>query len=225
VEVFRLVPAMCTVAVAVLVAAVFEALTASYGLIVAALSGGVALLGAGVLAAAITTAMKWALVGRITARNHPLWSSFVWRNELTDNFFEVLAVPWFARPWLGTVPLNLWLRSLGARVGRGAWCETYWLPEPDLVRLGEGSCVNRGCVLQTHLFHDRVLSIDAVELGDGATLGPNGIVLPATIGAYTTVGPASLVMRGEMVPPRTRWLGNPIVAWSPGHTGEVRGHG
>ena len=56
--------------------------------------------------------------------------------------------------------LNLWLRSLGARVGRGVWCETYWLPEADLVSLGAGSTVNRGCVVQTHLFHDRILSMD-----------------------------------------------------------------
>jgi non-ribosomal peptide synthetase-like protein len=219
VEVSRLVPAMCTVAVAVLVAAVFEGLAASYGFAVAALSGGLALLGAGVLAAMITTVVKWALVGRISTRSTPLWSSFVWRNELADNFVEVLAVPWFARPWLGTAPLNLWLRSLGARVGRGVWTETYWLPETDLVRLGDGSCVNRGCVLQTHLFHDRVLSIGEVELAEGATLGPNGIVLPAMVGAHATIGPASLVIRGETVPPWTRWIGNPIVAWSPGPSG------
>ena len=34
--------------------------------------------------------------------------------------------------------LNLWLRSLGARIGRGVWCETYWLPEADLVALRDG---------------------------------------------------------------------------------------
>jgi non-ribosomal peptide synthetase component F len=29
-----------------------------------------------------------------------------------------------------------------------------------------------------------------------------------------TVGPASLVMRGDEVPPSTRWQGNPIVPWN-----------
>jgi non-ribosomal peptide synthetase-like protein len=70
-------------------------------------------------------------------------------------------------------------------------------------------------VLQTHLFHDRVMSIDTVVLRDGATLGPHGVILPAAmIGDNTTVGPASLVMRGESVPPGTRWFGNPIAAWN-----------
>ena len=53
--------------------------------------------------------------------------------------------------------------SLGARIGRGVWCETYWLPEADLVDLGDGATVNQGCVVQTHLFHDRVLSMDTVS--------------------------------------------------------------
>ncbi|MEU8272562.1 Pls/PosA family non-ribosomal peptide synthetase, partial [Sphaerisporangium sp. NPDC049002] len=215
VEICRIVPAMFTVAVAVLVAATLEFFAASFGFGVAALLVGLVLAGAGVLAATITTAAKWALLGRIAPGNRPLWSSFVWRNELADNFVEVLAAPWFAEAWLGTAPLSLWLRSLGARVGRGVWCDTYWLPEADLVRLGDGVTVNRGCVLQTHLFHDRVMSIDKVVLRDGATLGPHGVVLPsATVGENTTVGPASLVMRGESVPPRTRWFGNPIAAWS-----------
>ncbi|MFC4529286.1 Pls/PosA family non-ribosomal peptide synthetase [Sphaerisporangium dianthi] len=215
VEICRVVPAMCTVALAVLVAATLEFLASSYGFPVAAALVGLVLAGAGIVAAAITTVAKWALVGRIAAGNRPLWSSFVWRNELADNFVEVLAAPWFAEGWLGTAPLNLWLRSLGARVGRGVWCDTYWLPEADLVEVGDGASVNRGCVLQTHLFHDRVMSIDRVVLRNGATLGPHGVVLPsATIGQDTTIGPASLVMRGETVPARTRWFGNPITPWS-----------
>ncbi|TMR97092.1 amino acid adenylation domain-containing protein [Nonomuraea basaltis] len=214
VEAFRVVPAMFAVALAVLVAAAFEGLAARYGFAAAAALGGVVMLAAGVLAAAVATAAKWALVGRIRAGNRPLWSSFVWRNELADNFVEVLAAPWFAQPWLGTAPLNVWLRSLGARIGHGVTCDTYWLPEADLVSLGDGACVNRGCVLQTHLFHDRVMSMDAVTLEAGATLGPHGVVLPAArVGADTTIGPASLVMRGEAVPGRTRWFGNPISAW------------
>jgi acetyltransferase-like isoleucine patch superfamily enzyme len=69
--------------------------------------------------------------------------------------------------------------------------------------------------VQTHLFHDRIMSMDGVTLAEGATLGPHGIVLPgASIGARTTVGPGSLVTRGDAVPADSRWLGNPISAWN-----------
>ena len=50
----------------------------------------------------VTTAAKWLLVGRMRPGSHPLWSSFVWRNELADTFVEVVAAPWFARAVTGT---------------------------------------------------------------------------------------------------------------------------
>ena len=214
VEVCRLVPVVVAASLSLGVVTVLVAVAGSHGWWAAALVSGLVLLVAGALAAAVTTAAKWALVGRVTATDHALWSSFVWRNELADTFVEVVAAPWFARGTLGTPVLAVWLRSLGARVGRGVWCDTYWLPEADLVELRDGVTVNRGCVVQTHLFHDRVLSLDAVVLKQGATLGPGSVVLPAaTLGRHATVGPVSLVMRGESVPDKTRWIGNPIGPW------------
>jgi non-ribosomal peptide synthetase-like protein len=202
---------MCSVALAVLVLAGIATLGFPLGLLLA----GVLLGAAGIVACLVAAAAKWLLVGRFQARNHPLWSSAVWRGELADTFVEVLAVPWLIGSAGGTPLMSWWLRALGARVGRGVWCESYWLPEADLVHLGDGATVNRGCVVQTHLFHDRILRMDQVTLSAGATLGPHGIVLPGTtIGAHTCVGPASLVMAGEQVPAGTRWLGNPVSAWN-----------
>ncbi|MFD9958625.1 Pls/PosA family non-ribosomal peptide synthetase [Amycolatopsis sp. NPDC058986] len=214
VELCRIVPVMCGVALTVLVAGGFLALASAYGFVVAALLGGPLLLAAGVVAALVATIMKWLLVGKFRDIEHPLWSSFVWRNELADTFVEALAVPWLIGSVGGTPLLTAWLRTMGVKIGRGVWLETYWLPEADLVRLGDGATINRGCVVQTHLFHDRIMSMSPVTLDEGATLGPHGIVLPgASIGARTTVGPGSLVTRGDAVPADSRWLGNPISAW------------
>ncbi len=214
VETCRLVPMMVNFAIGVGVLAAVQAVALRAGYGWAALSGGIVLLIAGAIAGGIAVAAKWLVVGRIRDDEHPLWSSFIWRNEVSDAFVETVAAPWFARAASGTPVMNLWLRALGAKIGRGVWCETYWLPEADLVTLGDGSTVNRGCVVQTHLFHDRIMRMDTVVLEDGATLGPHCVALPASrIGAGATVGPASLVMRGDEVPAATRWQGNPIAPW------------
>jgi non-ribosomal peptide synthetase-like protein len=182
-------------------------------LFTAALSG-IVMMAAGAVAAGTAVAAKWLLVGRIREGEHPLWSSFIWRTEVADCFVELVAAPWFARTAVGTPALVWYLRALGARVGHGVWCETYWLPEADLVRLGDNATVNRGCVVQTHLFHDRVMALDAVELDEGATLGPNSVILPAaSLGRAATVGPSSLVMRGEFVPADAYFTGNPVIPW------------
>ena len=214
VETSRVLPLMVTFALGVATLAALQAIALRVGYGWTALAGGVVLLIAGAIAGCVAVAAKWLVVGRIRNDEHPLWSSFVWRNEVADTFVETVAAPWFARAASGTPVMNLWLRALGAKIGRGVWCETYWLPEADLVTLGDGSTVNRGCVVQTHLFHDRIMRMDSVVLEQGATLGPHCVALPASrIGAGATVGPASLVMRGDEVPPSTRWQGNPIAPW------------
>ncbi|MCX4683581.1 amino acid adenylation domain-containing protein [Kitasatospora purpeofusca] len=214
VEVCRLVPVLASGALGALTLAALSWLAVAWSPLAAALLSGPVLLASGTVACAVAVAAKWVLVGRFRAVEHPLWSGFVWRNELADTFVEVLAVPWLVGAVPGTPVLNLWLRALGAKVGHGVWCESYWLPEADLVTLGDGVSINRGCVVQTHLFHDRIMRMDTVVLREGATLGPGGIVLPgSTVGARSTLGPASLVMRAESVPADSRWLGNPIEVW------------
>ncbi len=216
VETFRFVPVVVTFAIGVAVLFAIQFLAVTFGWVWAGLATGLILLAAGAIAGGIAVVAKWLVVGRITAIEHPLWSSFVWRNEVSDTFVETVAAPWFARAASGTPVMNLWLRALGAKIGRGVWCETYWLPEADLVTLDEAATVNRGCVVQTHLFHDRIMRMDTVVLEQGATLGPHCVALPAArIGAAATIGPASLVMRGDEVPPSTRWQGNPIAPWLP----------
>ncbi|WP_423924181.1 Pls/PosA family non-ribosomal peptide synthetase [Frigoribacterium sp. 2-23] len=213
-ELSRVVPVVVTCGIGLGLVFSLAALTLVWGPWWTVLVSGAIMLAVGAVAAGVSTAAKWLLIGRVRPGEKPLWSSFIWRSETADVFTEMCAAPWFARAAAGTPALVWWLRSLGASIGRGVWTDSYWLPEADLVELGDGSTVNRGCVVQTHLFHDRIMSMDTVTLDAGSTLGPHSVVLPAAvIGSHATVGPASLVMRGEDVPTGTRWSGNPIGPW------------
>ncbi|MGE2834136.1 Pls/PosA family non-ribosomal peptide synthetase [Mycobacterium sp. SMC-4] len=215
VETCRVVPVIVTFALGVAVLGALQAVAVQLGWWWTVPVAGAVLLTVGAVAGAVAVIAKWLIVGPIRAGEHPLWSSFVWRNEVADTFVETVAAPWFARAAAGTPVMNVWLRALGASIGRGVWCESYWLPEADLVTLADGSTVNRGCVVQTHLFHDRIMRMDTVTVETGATLGPHCVALPAArIGAGATVGPASLVVRGDEVPASTRWQGNPIAPWT-----------
>ena len=216
VETLRLAAVMVSFLIGVGVLFAMQIAADKRGVVVAVLLSGLILLAAGAVAGLVACVAKWVVVGPIRPSEHPLWSSFVWRNELSDAFVETVAAPWFANAATGTPALTLWLRSLGAKIGKGVWCESYWLPEADLVELGDGANVQRGCVVQTHLFHDRVMAIDHVRIGAGATLGPHCVALPASgVGESATVGPASLIMRGDVVPAHTTWQGNPIAPWTP----------
>jgi non-ribosomal peptide synthetase-like protein len=168
---------------------------------------------AAVCATLFTVAVKWILIGRYRPGEHPLWSSFVWRDEILNTCQEQLAGAWLLRTAIATPLMSAYLRLMGANVGRDVWCESLNLTEFDTVTLGDGCAINRHAVVETHLFHDRLMRIGPSTLGPGATLGPATATLPdTTIGAQCTVGGRSVVMRGERLPSGTRWHGLPVLA-------------
>jgi non-ribosomal peptide synthetase-like protein len=171
------------------------------------------LLGAGVCAVTLTVAAKWLIIGRYRPGEHPLWSFFVWRDEIINSVQDRLARTWLLNEALGTPLMSVYLRATGAKVGRDVWCETMGLSEFDVVELGDGCVVNRTACIETHLFHDRLLRIGPATLGPGSSLGPASAVLPDTaLGAGACVGGRSVVLRGEELPPGTRWHGAPVVS-------------
>lgn len=211
IETMRLLAPMASAMILAGVLAGLTALLHDGGLGLAWLSSGVMLMVAGAVAVGITAGVKWVCVGSHRPGDHPLYSSFVWLNELQDAFVESVAAPWFFTSALGTGEMNVALRALGVSIGKGAWIESYWFPETDLCSVGDGATVGPGTVVQTHLFQDRVMSLDYVTIADGATLGAHSVALPAaTVGAGATVAPGSLVMRGDQVPGSSVWHGNPI---------------
>jgi non-ribosomal peptide synthetase-like protein len=168
-------------------------------------------LGSGLFSAGIAVALKWALIGRYRAGQHPLWSFFVWRDEFINAVHEQLAGEWLLRFAIGTPLMSLYLRAMGSRVGRGVWCETTAITEYDVVELGDGCAINRGSCLMTHVFHDRLLRIGPTSVGVGATMGPTSAVLPDTrLGVNSCIGGHSVVLRGEELPAGTRWHGAPV---------------
>ena len=165
----------------------------------------------GLFSAAIAVALKWLVIGRYRPGQHPLWSFFVWRDELVNSAHEQLAGEWLLRLAIGTPLMSLYLRAMGGKVGRGVWCETTAITEFDVVTLDDGCAVNRGSCLMTHVFHDRLLRIGPARIGAGATMGPTSAVLPdTTLGAGACIGGHSVVLRGERLPAGTRWHGAPV---------------
>jgi non-ribosomal peptide synthetase-like protein len=200
----------------VLAAAVFwtlEGIASAHGMGLMIVAAPAVLLAAGVCAVLITAALKWLLIGRYRAGEHPFWSWFVWRDELLNTCQEQLAGAWLLDLALGSPLLPPYLRLMGARVGKDVWCDSLTITEFDMVTLGDGCTINRHAVVETHLFHDRVMQIGPAELGRRASLGPSTAMLPDThVGDGCSVGGRSIVMRGETLPANTRWHGAPLVA-------------
>jgi non-ribosomal peptide synthetase-like protein len=154
--------------------------------------------------------LKWLLLGRYRKRAEPMWTPFVWLSEGVTNLYEGIAVPNFMRYLRGTPWLPLAFNLLGCKIGKGVYMDTTDITEFDCVRIGDYSELNALACPQTHLFEDRVMKIDTVEIGSRVYMGPRSAVLySAKVGANARLGPLTLVMKGENIPAATRWEGCP----------------
>jgi non-ribosomal peptide synthetase-like protein len=155
-------------------------------------------------------AFKWLLLGRYKKRADPMWTPFVWLSEGVTNMYEGIAVPNFMRYLRGTPWLPLAFNLLGCRIGKGVYMDTTDITEFDCVHIGDHSELNALSCPQTHLFEDRVMKIDRVDIGSKVYVGPRSAVLySAKVGDNARIGPLTLVMKGEHIPAATSWNGLP----------------
>jgi non-ribosomal peptide synthetase-like protein len=160
--------------------------------------------------------VKWIVAGRYRPFQKPFWSAFVWRLEFVNALFEFLATPIGLEALRGTPLLPWYLRLLGCRIGSGVYIDSTGFLEFDLVDVGDRAILNKDCILQTHLFEDRVLKGSGLRIGSECEIGAHSVVLYDTeMKDGARLGPLSLVMKGEILPTGRVWVGSPLDA-SPG---------
>jgi len=153
---------------------------------------------------------KWIVIGRYKPFVSPLWSTRVWRLEFVNALYEFLAAPMALEALQGTPFLPWYLRLLGARLGRCVYAHTTGFLEWDLVKIGDRAALNDDCVLQTHLFEDRVLKAAPLRLGADCVVGAGSVVLyESEMEDGARLGSLSLLMKGEKLPAGTAWSGIP----------------
>jgi non-ribosomal peptide synthetase-like protein len=154
-------------------------------------------------------ALKWVLLGRVRPGVHGLWSCWCSR-------WDFLYVAWgkiasrVLSPLEGTLLLPVYLRAMGMRIGRRVVLGDGFaqVVDPDMIEIEEGATVS--AMFQAHTFEDRVLKIDQVRIGAGATLAEGTVPLyGADVGERTTVCAHSVIMKRERLLPDARYEGVP----------------
>jgi non-ribosomal peptide synthetase-like protein len=153
--------------------------------------------------------LKWLVLGRVRPGTHPLWSCWCSRWD-----FHFVTWEFYAHGPLtaleGTLWLNWYLRLMGVRIGKGVVLGGGFahVVDPDMLAFEDGATVC--CLFQAHTFEDRVLKIDRVRIGRGATVGTSAVLLyGADVGEGAWVGPHSVVMKRERLRPRQAYVGHP----------------
>jgi non-ribosomal peptide synthetase-like protein len=140
----------------------------------------------------------------------PLWSPYVWINEVVNGVYESVAAP-ILTPFLGTPFFAYILRLLGVKVGKHVFIETALFGEFDLVEIGDFAALNVDVIVQNHLFEDRIFKSSYLKIGKNCSIGNMAVVLYDTeMQEGSSISSLSLLMKGETIPSHSQWEGIPI---------------
>jgi non-ribosomal peptide synthetase-like protein len=103
----------------------------------------------------------------------------------------------------------LW-RLIGVRVGRRVFDDGVYISEPTLTAVGDECVLNQRSKIQCDSQEDGTYKSGRTALGAGCTVGVAAFVhYGVTMGDGSVLAADSFLMKGEHVPPRSRWGGNP----------------
>ncbi|MGH3822583.1 MAG: Pls/PosA family non-ribosomal peptide synthetase, partial [Pseudonocardiaceae bacterium] len=129
-----------------------------------------------------------------------------WRIE---RLWKVPAVA-YLQVFNGTPFKNVIWRLLGVRLGRRVFDDGCYMSERTMVAIGDDCMLNAETRIQPHSQEDGAFKSDRITIGAGCTVGIGALVhYGVTMGDGAMLAPGSFLMKGEEIPQRARWGGNP----------------
>lgn len=110
----------------------------------------------------------------------------------------------------GTPFLTLLWRLIGVRIGKRVFDDGVYISEPTLTSIGDECVLNNQSLIQCESQEDGTFKSGRTEIGAGCAIGVAAFVhYGVTMGEGSVLAVDSFLMKGEYVPPRARWGGNP----------------
>ncbi|MFK0250328.1 Pls/PosA family non-ribosomal peptide synthetase [Amycolatopsis azurea] len=110
----------------------------------------------------------------------------------------------------GSGLMPLYLRLLGARVGRRSVIATRSISLPALVRIGHDAAIGYGAVLRPWSVEDGWVTVGEIIVGDRAFVGANAVLEPGSeVGSDAALAEQSLLGHEQSIPEGQRWSGSP----------------
>ncbi|MEU7087258.1 Pls/PosA family non-ribosomal peptide synthetase [Streptomyces achromogenes] len=150
---------------------------------------------------------KWILVGRWKPGEFPVWGlayARLW-------FVKVLL---HANPMVflvGTPLYVLYLRALGARIGKGVTILSRSVPVcTDLLTIGAGTLIRKDSYFLGYRAYAGRIQTGRVTIGRDAFVGEKTVLdIDTSLGDGAQLGHSSALHRGQAVPDGERWHGSP----------------
>ncbi len=150
---------------------------------------------------------KWLLIGRWKPREIPLWSLAYVRFWTAKTLIRSSPLVLFA----GSPLYVLYLRALGARIGRGVVIFSRNVPVcTDLLTIGEGTVIRKDTYFNCYRAHAGSIQTGRVTVGSNVVIGETSVLdINTSLGDGAQLGHASCLPFSQAIPAGQSWHGSP----------------
>jgi non-ribosomal peptide synthetase-like protein len=150
---------------------------------------------------------KWVLIGRWKATEFPVWSLNYVRFWTVKTLVHANPMVFF----VGTPLYTLYLRALGARIGKGVTILSRNIPVcTDLLTIGDDTVICKDSFFFCYRAYAGRIQIGSVTLGRNVYIGEKTVLdINTSMGDGTQLGHTSSLQSGQAVPDGQHWHGSP----------------
>ena len=150
---------------------------------------------------------KWILIGRWKPRQIRIWSLAYLRFWIVKTLVQRNPIVLFT----GSPLFTFYLRTLGAKVGRGVVIFSTHVPIcTDLLTIGDGTVIQKDSFINGYRAHSGLIQVGPITIGKNAVISESTVIdIETSMGEGTQLGRASSLHAGQAVPDGERWHGSP----------------
>jgi len=158
---------------------------------------------------AIAWAGKWLVAGRLKPGRYPLWGLTYFRWWFADRLVEAVPIAMIT----GSSLHPLWLRALGAKVGRETNLGSMTVRAPDLLSIGDGASIGNAVNLENARVEGGELVLGRIEIGNEVCIGSYVVIEGnSRLEDWAHLEGQSALADGSVQPARSVWAGSPARA-------------
>ncbi|KUI70196.1 Putative peroxisomal-coenzyme A synthetase [Cytospora mali] len=132
---------------------------------------------------------KWVLIGKFKEGVYPMWGPYHTRWWLVQKSVDICGMGLFSQSRATSV---LYLRLMGAKIGKNVTIKGAQMGEWDLLEIGDGAILERCMVRPFAGERNTSMYLGKIRIGKNATVGQSSIVAPGTtVPDNTCIGPNS----------------------------------
>ncbi len=159
------------------------------------------------ISCAVPIVAKWVLIGRWKPQEFPAWSPAYLRFWVVKTLIRANPMALF----VGSPLYLLYLRALGAKIGRGVAIFSRTIPVcTDLLTIGDGTVIRKDTSFVCYRAHAGWIQTGAVTLGRNVVIAEQSVLdIETSMGDGAQLGHASSLQASQAVPSGQSWHGSP----------------